>query len=154
MKKFAVIISLLIVTLLMSACARNAEMIEVTFDGNDCIVTGPTELPAGEHTTIFIDQTDLVAELYLLNLEEGKTTQDILDGQSEPGEWYLNPGWVFYDRRISTDSEESNGERVDTITWDLDKVGEHPIACYVPSPEKMWFVAHLWVVEAQSEQIA
>ncbi len=124
---------------------------EVTFDGNDCTVTGPTELPAGEHTFIFIDRSDMRGELWLIYLEDGKTIQDHLDLQSEPGEWYPKPSWVHYDSRVSSESEELEGRRVDSSTWKLDRVGEHTILCYVASPQKLWFVAPLIVVEAPSE---
>ena len=125
--------------------------IVVTFDGNDCTVTGPTELPAGEHTFIFIDRSDMRGELWLVYLEDGKTLQDCLDLQSEPGEWYPKPPWVFYDSRVSIESQESNGRRVDSSTWKLDRVGEHTILCYVPSPQMLWFAAPLMVVETPSE---
>ena len=125
--------------------------IVVTFDGNDCTVSGPTELPAGEHTFIFIDRSDMRGELWLVYLEDGKTFQDHLDLQSEPGEWYPKPPWVFYDSRVSIESQESNGRRVDSSTWKLDKVGEHTILCYVPSPQMLWFAAPLMVVETPSE---
>ena len=124
---------------------------EVTFDGNDCTVTGPTELPAGEHTFIFIDQSDMRGELWLVYLEDGKTFQDHFDLQSEPGEWYPKPSWVIYDTRVSFEFQESNGRRVDSSTWKLDKVGEHTIVCYVSSPQMIWFAAPFMVVETPSD---
>ena len=156
MKVFVVIVSLLIVTLLMTGCAGKDEgftigevidPIEVTFDGNGCSVTGPTELKAGEHAFIFIDKSGLSGELYLVRLEEGKTFQDHLDGQSEPGEWYPKPPWVFYDSQLSIESEDTNGGRVDKSIWSLDKVAEHTILCYVDSPRLLWFAAPLFIVE-------
>ncbi len=125
--------------------------IEVIFDGNDCTVTGPTELPAGDHTFIFIDRSDMKGELWLVNLDDGKTTQDLLDGQSEPGNWYPAPSWLDYDSQQSNKSEELEGRRVDTSTWKLDKVGEHTIVCYVASPQMIWFPASLMIIEAPSE---
>jgi hypothetical protein len=124
---------------------------EVTFDGNGCTVTGPAELPAGEYTFNFIDQSDTRGELWLVYLEEGKTFQDHLDLQSEPGEWYPKPSWVSYDFRVSMEYHKSNGISVVTYTWRLNKVGEHTILCYMPSPEKLWFVVPLMIVENPSE---
>jgi hypothetical protein len=124
---------------------------EVTFDGNGCTVTGPTELPAGEHTFVFIDRSDIMrGELWLVNLDDGKTFQDHLDGQSEPGEWYQKPSWAHYDFGF-TKSEYLEDRRVDTSTWKLDKVGEHTSYCYVNSPPKLWVAAPIIVVEALSE---
>jgi len=124
---------------------------EVTFDGNDCTVSGPTELQAGEHTFIFVDHADVRGELWLVYLEDGKTFQDHLDGQSEPGEWYPKPSWVQYDSRVARESQWSNGKRVDTETWDLFQVGEHTILCYVGFPQLLWFAAPVMVVEPTSE---
>ena len=52
---------------------------EIMFDGNDCIVTGPAEVPAGEYTFIFIDQSDRNAELWVANISDGKTFQTALE---------------------------------------------------------------------------
>ena len=128
-----------------------AEGIEVTFDGNDCTVTGPTELPAGEHTFIFIDQSDMRGELSLVYLEDGKTFQDLLDEQIGPGVWSPKQSWVIYDTRVSIEFQESNGRRVDSSTWKLDKVGEHTIICYVSTPQMIWVAAPFMVVETPSE---
>ena len=150
MKKFVVIVLLLIVTLLMTSCAPKGEVIdpiEVTFTGEDCTVEGPTELPVGEHAFIFMDKSGLSGELYLVRLKEGKTFQDHLDGQTEPGEWYPKPPWVFYDKQLSIESEETNDGRVDKSILRLDKVGEHTILCYVDSPRMLWFAAPLFIVE-------
>ena len=124
---------------------------EVIFDGKNCTVTGPTELPPGEHTFIFVDESDLKGELYLVNLDEGKTIQDELDLQSEPGEWHAKPSWVHYDSSVSRETQKSNGRRIDTQTWRLDIIGEHIILCYVSSPQMLWFAAPITVVETTSE---
>ena len=125
---------------------------EITFDGKDCTVKGPTEVQAGKHTFSFFDiSDDMRGELWLVNLDEGKTIQDELDLQSEPGEWHEKPSWVHYDARDSYKSQESNGKRISFETWRLDKVGEHIILCYVVNPQMLWFAAPIIVVEAPSE---
>jgi hypothetical protein len=147
-KKLLLLIILPLLTTWMTACANSVvDPIEVTYTGEDCTVIGPTELPAGEHGFIFIDSSGLSGGLYLVRLEEGKTFQDHLDGQSEPGVWYPKPPWVFYDRQLSLESEEVNGDRVDKSIWKLDKVGEHTILCYADSPRLLWFAAPLFIVE-------
>jgi hypothetical protein len=83
-KKWIILLSLLLVGCNAAGTSQES-VIEVTFDGNDCIVSGPSELPPGEVITRFIDMTDLNAELWMVNLDEGKTFQDQLDLQSEPG---------------------------------------------------------------------
>ena len=124
---------------------------EITFDGKDCIVTGPTEVPAGKHTFMFIDISDMKGELWLHNLDDGKTIQDCLDLQSEPGEWYPMQSWAHSDVCYSHKTQESNGKRVSIEVWILNKVGEHNIMCYVHSPKMIWFAAPIIVVEAPSE---
>ena len=126
---------------------------EVVFDGKDCTVDGPTELPAGEHTFDFIDTSYFRGEVYLIYLQEGKTFQDNLDLQNEPGHWYPKPAWAYYDSRLdSSKRPESNGRRVTLTTWNLDRVGEHTIICYVGgSSQKLWFAAPLMITETPSE---
>jgi len=124
---------------------------EVTFDGSDCWVDGPHEVPVGDHTFNFINTSDFMGELWLVFLHEDKTFQDHIDLQSEPGVWYPKPAWVSYDSRVFTDLLETSGSDVKTTTWKLDRVGEHTILCYVPSPQKLWFAAPVFVVGAPSE---
>ena len=131
--------------------SETADGFEVTFDGNDCTVKGPNELPVGDHTFIFINRNDLTGELWLVNYDDGKTSQDMLDGQSEPGEWYPKPSWAHFDSRITSKWEELEGGFVTTSIWKLDRVGEHTIICYVRSPQKIWFPASFMIIEATSE---
>jgi len=49
---------------------------EVTFDGSDCWVDGPHEVPVGDHTFNFINTSDFMGELWLVFLHEDKTFQD------------------------------------------------------------------------------
>ena len=118
---------------------------EVMFDGNDCIVTGPAEVPAGEHTFIFIDQSDMGGELYVSNLNDGKTFHNLVDMQGEPGRYFPKPEWTHYDSRISRETEKLEGRRVDTSTYNLDVVGEHVIYCGTYQPQGLWFGAPLFV---------
>ena len=160
----------LVVLLLVAACATTQpeptstqvsptepsptslrSQIEITFDGNECIVTSPAELPVGDYEATLTDLTDLKAELWIVYLEDGYTIQDHLDGQSKPGVHYPKPSWIYYDKRISWVSRESNGERIETTSWKLDRVGEHNIVCWVPRPPMLWIEAALMIVEAPSD---
>ena len=119
---------------------------EIMFDGNDCIVKGPAEVPAGEYTFIFIDQSDRNAELWVANISDGKTFQDLVDLQPGPGIDYPKPEFVHYDPRISRETEELEGRRVDTCIYNLDVVGEHAIYCGSVQPNAgLWFGAPLIV---------
>lgn len=149
---------LLSLTLFLTACTNSQpeptqlpQPIEVIFTGDDCTVTGPSELPAGKHTITFIDESDMDSELWLIRLKEGKTFQDVLNEQSEPGDWYAKRDWQYYDAIVSVESKESEGRRIDTYIWNLPQVGEHAISCYVDSPRLHYWVAPITIVEAPSE---
>ena len=142
---------IILIALLLTGCNTNKPKFEVTNDGKGCTVSGPTELPPGEHTFTFIDKSEWKGELYLSYLESGKTFQDNLELQSEPGEWYPKPPWVQYDIDISHKSQELDEKRVDTDIWRLDKVGEHTILCYVDDPRHLWFAAPIMIVEENNE---
>lgn len=124
---------------------------EVTYDGNGCVSEGPTEVLPGEHTFKFIDKTDVGEELWLLYIDEGKTFQDHLDEQSEPGDWYPKPSWVHYGSKKSSYYEETDDGRVEISVWDLNKIKEYTIMCYDGYPQNLWFVAPIFVVESLSE---
>ena len=130
--------------------ADSSIMFVVTFDGEDCYVEGPTELAAGVYSFTFIDNSDMKAQLWIVHLDEGYTTQDLLDGQSEPGEWYPKPSWAAYDTMNSSKVDKSEGKSVRTSTWILDKLGEHTILCYVPSPQKIWMPAGILIKDTDS----
>ena len=126
--------------------------IEVTYDGFGCTVTGPTEVPAGLLTTFFIDQSDMNTNvnLWLVNLDDGKTTQDMINQQPEPGVWWPKASWVHHDGRRSSKAVESEDGRVVSTTWLLTKVGEHTLIC-MWQPQIIWIAGPLMVVEAPSE---
>ena len=126
--------------------------IEVTYDGFGCTVTGPTEVPAGTLKTFFIDQSDMDTNvsLWLVNLDDGKTTQDMIDGQPEPGVWWPKASWVHHDGRRSSQLVESEDGRVVATTWYLSKVGEHTLIC-MQNPEIIWIAGPLMVVESPSD---
>ena len=151
-KLFQQVMWIILVTLLLAGCSSTPEpVIEVTFYGDGCTVTGPSELPPGEHTFTFIDKSEWKGELYVVYLDPGKTTQDHLDLQSEPGEWKPKPSWIHYNISVSRESQELDDKKVITETWRLDRVGEHNILCYVESPRYLWIAAPLMIVENISE---
>ena len=92
-----------------------------------------------------------MCELWLVFLDEDKSFQDLLDMQSEPGEWHPKPSWVHYDTTVSHESKEKGDRRIDTETWNLNRVGEHIILCYVDDPRLVWNAAPLMIVEAPTE---
>ncbi len=128
------------------------QLIEVTFDGTGCTVIGPTEVPVGLLTSIFIDQSDLIANvsLWVVSLDDGKTTQDMIHEQPEPGVWWPKASWVHHEHRRSSKAVESDDGRVVSTTWYLPKVAEHTLIC-MWYPQILWIAGSIMVVEAPSE---
>jgi hypothetical protein len=139
--------------LLLAGCGAPAATptpippIEVIFDGNECTVSGPTELPTGDHSFVLKDLSGQNQVLYVSHLLDGKTYQDLLDLQSEPGEYVPKPSWVV--RAARGIRRNAKGERV--YTFSLDKEGEHAIYIGSSHPLSLWNCAPLWVTEAPSE---
>ncbi len=125
--------------------------IEVTFTGEECTVTGPTELPMGEHQFILRDLTEKNADLFVQYFIDGKTVQDYLDLQSEPGEWveYTNNTLTIMAIMRGAEWNESIDGKV--YTYLLNEEGEHVILVGGHSPRSIWICAPLWVIEAPSE---
>ena len=72
-----------------------ADIIEVTFDGSACTVTGPDEVSTGVHSFVLLDLTsEGLADVRTMALQDGYTYQDLLDLQSEPGEYVPIPPWA------------------------------------------------------------
>ena len=124
---------------------------EILFTGEDCIVTGPDMVESGDYTFKFIDKSGIHGYLQIFHLTEGKTYQDILDPQSEPGELYPKPRWVHDGTQIESDSQVVRDYSIDIETWRLDEVGIHVISCYLGLPHKCWFAAPVNVQEKLSD---
>ena len=108
--------------------------IEVTFDGKGCTVTGPTELPMGEHQFILRDLTEKNEDLFVIYFIDGKTSQDFLDLQSEPGEWveYYKNTWIMDAIKRGTEWNESIEGKI--YTYLLNEEGDHVIFVRENSP--------------------
>ena len=124
------------------------EWIEVTFDGNECTVSGPTELTTGDQSFILNDLSDKEGVLLVSRLLDGKTFQDILDYAREPYVWRPTPSWVEHQSQLGAPIKANGGE-VWTII--LRKEGEHFIYIERLYPFGIWICAPLWVIEAPSE---
>jgi hypothetical protein len=131
-----------------------SQPIEVTFDGKRCIVTGPTELPVGEHQFVFRDLVEnnadsFHADLYVQNYSDGKTLQDYLDYQGEPGKYFKDPPWAIRVVKRGIEWNESIEGKI--YTFLLNEAGEHVIVMLENSPLGVWICAPFWVIEAPSD---
>jgi len=69
--------------------------IEITWDGNECIVSGPSEVPTGQYLFIWNNLSDEPAvEFWVSQILDGKTYQDVLDLQDEPGDYVPKPSFI------------------------------------------------------------
>ena len=122
---------------------------EVTYDGKGCVVSGPAEVAAGNYQFILKNHTDEKIDLWVSILKDGKTYQDLLDRQGDPGKFMRKPGWAKHDPKIYQGWNEELGG--DEITLMLFEVGEHAIYVGPLNKDSLWFCAPLIVVEAPPE---
>lgn len=123
--------------------------IEVTFDGNECTVSGPTELPMGNHSVVLKDLSEQKASLYVSRLVDGKTFQDLLDEQGEPGKYIQEISWLITAREPGVAWDRADGGEIHT--YDLTNEGEHVLYIGTITPYSIWFCAPFQVRETPSE---
>jgi hypothetical protein len=124
----------------------------VTFYGDECIASVPTELPVGERQFVIRDLSEdhPEFELWVSHLHKDHTYQDLLDMQSEPGAPVEKPSWATQARK-----ELLEGTR----NWPMDKVyifyifrkGEYAIMTGSNDPASLWNCGSFHAVEAPSE---
>lgn len=76
---------------------------KVIFDGGECSVTGPAEIPAGSRVFRFTNESGKSASLYLCRLDQGRTWEDVVDYIGEPGSPVPEAAWCrsILQRRVS-----------------------------------------------------
>ena len=124
-------------------------VIVVTSDGNGCTVSGPTELPIGEHLIALKFPATQPHTLYVGRFLDGKTYQDLLDYQGGPGKYPSQPSWVVHPFKMMV-GQPASDERVYSIR--LNEEGEHVILVTRVTPQRsLWICAPLKVTQASSE---
>jgi hypothetical protein len=118
---------------------------EVTIEGSECIISGPTEVPKGKINIAFDIKGDRNLRLGVFYFLDGKTYQDYL------GEVYIGPEvshpWPYWIR----DSPYYK-KKIDVWTVTLKEIGEHAIVVgsYIPSWRE-YPCASFEVIERPSE---
>jgi len=116
---------------------------EVTFDGNGCTVSGPTEVPIGDYSFLLNNTSDSRVKLVVGQLLDGHTFQDLVDLQTEPGDtfgiepWMSKPFYYTKDHKIYFVS--------------LDEAGEHVISISEYKHVGIWLCVPFQVIESPSE---
>ena len=156
MKKFFLLIAMLAISISMSACASDEESKELvaTFDGNECKWEGPTELPVGEHSILYINTADYFAEFAVRKIiGERLTYQDLIDLQPAPGVSFPRPvGWLTDLRIVQLDWDETRDAYI--YTFSFDSSGEYFSRVYAKissDEEGMWLCGPLTIVESSTE---
>jgi len=117
---------------------------EVTFDGNDCTVSGPAEVPKGYIYIAIDNKSNQYAGPWVDHFIDGKTYQDFLnDIHIAPDESHRKPDWVEYPSYIS----KGNG----IFEFNLDETGEHAIFVGDYKPWREYPCGPFQVIEAPSE---
>ena len=151
-KIFQLVIWKIMITLLVG-CGVAADLpvpeIEVIFEGNGCTASGPTRLPTGDHSFAYKNLSEDNIDLWVGRILDGKTYQDMLNLQSEPGEFIPQPSWTVHQRQLGKAWNESIGGEI--YTFDLNNEGEHYIVVGSYSPKSVWFCGSFQVIEAPSE---
>jgi hypothetical protein len=103
----------------------------------------------GEHSFVLIDLSEQNQEMYIARYLGGKTFQDLLELQSEPGEYFAKPSWAVHPRQLGRPLDDSIGGKVYTFLFDVE--GEYGIALGRNKPLSLWACGPLRVIEAPSE---
>jgi hypothetical protein len=129
------------------------EVGDVTFDGTECTVSGSTELPPGRYSFVLKNLSEEDASLLIFRLPDGKAFQDLLDLQSEPGEWVSKPDWAIDAVETGVAWYKEDGGEVHTYMFINE--GEYALVIWRMPAEAtqpgIWFCAPFWVKEDASE---
>jgi len=119
------------------------EGIVITYTGKECTSSGPTELPPGEYTFVLRYKTNEGHMVYVGNLIEGKTFDEVVEKQAKPGR-YLPPFWSWIEEAdlSSVAKNESRNEKY--FTYALEE-GENVVFLYSYSTPGLWLCAPIWV---------
>jgi hypothetical protein len=151
---FALVAALLVMS--VAACSGDSgeEIIEVSFDGNECTVAGATEVPPGDHAFLLTDVSGRDgAALYARKLLDGHTFQDALDIDKEaggPGTPRPGQSWQGYVIPDFDPPEVDLADNQQLLAVSLEP-GNHLLLVWVPDPPGsfgIWLCGPLDVVES------
>ena len=129
------------------------EVGDVIFDGTECTVSGSTELSPGRYSFVLRDLSEEDVHLFVDRLTDGKTFQDLLDLQSEPGEYFTAPDWTTGVLEPGSAWNKPDGGEVHTYI--LTSEGAYFVGVWSwqteTTSQKVWFCAPFWVKEDPSE---
>ena len=116
----------------------DSRLLQLTFDGEQCTYEGPSELSAGEIEIVFHNESSEDIGFEFVRLDEGRTTQDMIDYLAEEA---FRPPWtvdVWFQNRISANASSIPAPR--TL-----QPGLHTLACSTWTPPQGYFGGELAV---------
>ena len=144
----SIALTLLLLVIFTSACSGN-DSIEVTFDGNKCILSGSSDLELGVHQITVINSSDFQGRMTICRADKGKVWQDILDfdyGDDEDMDSELGwPPWCLGFPSVSVISEDSNQV---VYEYTLRDEGQYFVVWEQSEPDAVWPCAPLIVEKA------
>ena len=111
----------------------------VTYDGNECTLSGPTQVSLGNFTVINDNQTETSYEIYIKYLSAGKTNQDFVALQDEPGTMFDVPDWAEMVRYSFAGKDE--------MIFLFESPGEHAVFLGGTDSYFMWICPPILLVE-------
>ena len=156
-KLFRGTIWMILTALLLAGCSAPADTstVEITFDGNECAVSGPAEYPVGENPFILKNLTEDTLSLQVNRFLDGHKFQELVDmcgkkckGHESGPTW---PDWLYQrgTRYVDCEKNAETGEEISTL--EIMQVGDWAISIINTSTSEFWPCAPLKVVEAPSE---
>ena len=158
-KSLVGVIWIILIFLLLTGCSSQSEEQHViTFDGEECTVSGPDEMHNGENQFILKNLTEDTVGLLVDPLNEGYTFQDLADWVDETGgKFSMNVGSTWPDavdssstsKFVAFEKDQSTGDEM--ITLRITREGPFHISVINSSTMTFYPCAPLKVVEAPSE---
>ena len=121
----------------------------VTFDGSECLYSGPSDIETGAHMVTIKNQTELTGWLRICRADEGKVWQDVLDFEFTPdpnpeGDLYW-PAWC--EEFPVTSFVNANADNV-LYEYEFVHEGQYFVIWEKNKPEGAWPCSPLTVREA------
>lgn len=128
------------------------DMGDVSYDGTDCDVNLPDEIPPGRYSLTWVDNSDLDLHIYVSRLTDGHTYEELIGGQNgsdnDPYEFMVRPEWLRHAIEPGSAKEAPGGGEIHTYIL---REGEHAVYVARESPFYLWICAPLRVVDGSSE---
>ena len=135
MGKYA-ILTWVLLAVLLGACGSDSEptALQLEFDGENCVYSGPAEVEQGPITFTYLNNSENWAYVNLLRHTGDQTIQDAIDHIGEEPSQQRTPGWS--DEYEGLASSVAPG----TYTWEGDLLpGTHHMICANRNPLGVYF---------------